>query len=158
MEDNDNKSLRSEKTRRVIGTDLSGIIRYGTAVMSILIFLFLAAAWFIPYPEILRVNAISVMGEYRMQVCAEVPCSYLSIIHEGMGANMEIDGYAATEKRPVALFVGRIDKECHNTNGQEFFTVYMEIASDNRISLSSGMTGSVSILISRKSILRKILY
>ena len=93
MADIDNIELRSEKTRQIIGMVPSRIVRYGTLIISVIIIALLIAAYFIPYPDNLQVNAIVVDAKGgTQQIQAYVPYYYVSTIHEGMNANIEFEG------------------------------------------------------------------
>lgn len=51
MADIDNIELRGEKTRQIIGMSPSGIVRYGTLIITIIVAILLAVSYFVPYPE-----------------------------------------------------------------------------------------------------------
>lgn len=158
MADIDNIELRSEKTKQIIGMVPSRVVRYGTLIISAIIIALLVTAYFIPYPDNLQVNAMVVDAEDgEQQIRVYVPYSYVSTIHEGMNANIEFEGYPSVDYGYTAAIVTNIDKEVRSINGQNFFTVYMDIPESKNITLLSGMNGTANILISDKSILHKIL-
>ena len=158
MADIDNIELRSEKTRQIIGMVPSRIVRYGTLIISAIIIALLIAAYFIPYPDNLQINAMVLDAEDGdLQIQAYVPYSYVSTIHEGMNANIEFEGYPSVDYGYTAAIVTNIDKEVRSINGQNFFTVYMDIPGSKNITLLSEMNGTANILISDTSILHKIL-
>lgn len=154
----DNIELRSEKTRQIIGMVPSRIVRYGTLIISAIIIALLIAAYFIPYPDNLQVNAMVVNTEDgEQQIQAYVPYSYVSTIHEGMNANIEFDGYPSADYGFIATTVKHINKDVQNINGQNHFTIYMDIQCNENIALLSGMIGTANILVSDKSILHKMM-
>ena len=158
MADIDNIELRSEKTRQIIGMVPSRIVRYGTLIISAIIIALLIAAYFIPYPDNLQVNAMVVNTEDgEQQIQAYVPYSYVSTIHGGMNANIEFEGYPSADYGFIATTVKHINKDVQNINGQNHFTIYMDIQCNENIALLSGMIGTANILVSDKSILHKMM-
>ena len=158
MADIDNIELRSEKTRQIIGMVPSRIVRYGTLIISAIIIALLIAAYFIPYPDNLQINAMVLDAEDGdLQIQAYVPYSYVSTIHEGMNANIEFEGYPSADYGFIATTVDHINKDVQNINGQNHFTIYMDIQCSENITLLSGMNGTANVLISNQSILKKLL-
>lgn len=158
MADIDNIELRSEKTRQIIGMVPSGIVRYGTLIITIIIAVLLAVSYFVPYPENLQANATVVVdADGKLNVRAYIPYSHINTIHEGMSAEIEFEGYPAADYGYVSTTISNIDKNVHNINGQNYFKVDLNIQTNNTIILFEGMNGTANILISNKSILQKIL-
>lgn len=158
MADIDNIELRSEKTRQIIGMVPSRIVRYGTLIISVIIIALLIAAYFIPYPDNLQVNAIVVDAKGgTQQIQAYVPYSYVSTIHEGMNANIEFEGYPSADYGCVSAIITSIEKEVYDINDQNYFIVYMDMSKSNDIAVHSGMKGTANILISDISVLQKFL-
>lgn len=158
MADIDNIELRSGKTRQIIGMVPSRIVRYGTLIISAIMIALLVAAYFIPYPDNLHVNAMVVDAEDgTQQIQGYVPYPYVSTIHEGMNASIEFEGYTSADYGCVSAIITCIDKQIHNINGQNYFIVYMAISNSNDIALHSGMKGTANTLTSEKSVLEKIL-
>lgn len=157
MADIENIELRSEKTRHIIGMVPSGIVRYGTLIISLIIIALLVAAYFIPYLDNLQANAMVVEAEdggYQIQ--AYVPYSYVSTIQEGMSAEIEFEGYPSADYGYVSAIIYHIDRNVYNDNGKNFFKVELNIKSSNNFKLLEGMKGTANILISDNSILQKI--
>lgn len=158
MADIDNIELRSEKTRQIIRMVPSRIVKYGTLIISAIIIALLVAAYFIPYPENLQVNAMVVDTKNgKQQIQASVPYSYVSTIYNGMNAEIEFEGYPSADYGYVSAIITCMDKKIHNINGKNYFIVYMAISNSNDIVLHSGMKGTANTLISEKSVLQKIL-
>lgn len=158
MADIDNIELRSEKTRQIIGMVPSRIVRYGTLIISVIIIALLIAAYFIPYPDNLQVNAMVVNTEGgTQQIQAYVPYYYVSTIHEGMNANIEFEGYPSADYGCVSAIITCIEKEVYDINDQNYFIVYMDMSKSNDIAVHSGMKGTANILISDISVLQKFL-
>lgn len=118
----------------------------------------LIAAYFIPYPDNLQVNAIVVDAKGgTQQIQAYVPYSYVSTIHEGMNANIEFEGYPSADYGCVSAIITCIEKEVYDINDQNYFIVYMDMSKSNDIAVHSGMKGTANILISDISVLQKFL-
>lgn len=157
MADIDNIELRSEKTRQIIGMVPSGIVRYGTLIITIIIAILLAVSYFVPYPENLQANATVVEdADGKLNVCAYIPYSHINTIHEGMSAEIEFEGYPAADYGYVSTTISHIDKNVHNINGQNYFKVDLNIQTNSTIILFEGMNGTANILISDKSVLQKL--
>ena len=158
MADIDNIELRSEKTRQIVVMVPSGIVRYGTLIITIIITVLLAVSYFVPYPENLQANAtVIVDADGKLNVCAYIPYSHINTIHEGMSAEIEFEGYPSADYGCVSTTISHIDKNVQYINGQNYFIVYADMSKSNNIALFSGMNGTANILISNKSILQKIL-
>ena len=157
MADIDNIELRSEKTRQIIGMVPSGIVRYGTLIITIIIAILLAVSYFVPYPENLQENATVVEdADGKLNVCAYIPYSYINTIHEGMCVEIEFEGYPSADYGYVSTTISHIDMTVQNINGQSYFKVYLNSQSNNTITLLDGMNGTANILISNKSVLQKL--
>ena len=157
MSDIDNIELRSEKTRQIIGMVPSGIVRYGTLIITIIITVLLAVSYFVPYPENLQANATVVVdADGKLNVCAYIPYSHINTIHEGMNAEIEFEGYPSADYGYVSATISHIDKTVHNINGQNFCVLYMSIPENNNVTMLSGMKGTANILTSDKGIFQKI--
>lgn len=158
MADIDNIELRSEKTRQIIGMVPSGIVRYGTLIITVIIAGLLAVSYFIPYPENLQADTtVEINTDGEVNVCAYIPYSHINTIHEGMSAKIEFEGYPSADYGYVSATISHIDKNVQNINGQNYFKVYLNSQSNNTITLLEGMNGTANILISNKSILQKLL-
>ena len=158
MADIDNIELRSEKTRLIIGMVPSGIVRYGTLIIAVIIAVLLAVSYFVPYPENLQADATVIVDtEGNSNICAYIPYSHINTIHEGMSAEIEFEGYPSADYGYVSATISHIDKSTHNINGQNYYKVDLKIQTNSTIILFEGMEGTANILISNKSILQKML-
>ena len=157
MADIDNIELRSEKTRQIIGMVPSGIVRYGTLIIAVIIAVLLAVSYFVPYPENLQADAtVEINTDGEVNVCAYIPYSHINTIHEGMSSEIEFEGYPSADYGYVSTTILHIDKTVQNINGQNYFKVYLNNQSNNTITLLEGMNGTANILISNKSVLQKL--
>lgn len=158
MGDIDNIELRSERTRQIIGMVPSGIVRYGTLIITIIIAVLLAASYFVPYPENLQADAsVAVDADGKSNVCAYVPYSFINTIHEGMSAEIEFEGYPSADYGYVSATISRISKDVKDISGANYFKIDLEIKNSNIIAIRKGMKGTVNILVSNESILHKML-
>ena len=157
MADIDNIELRSEKTRQIIGMVPSGIIRYGTLIIAVIIAGLLAVSYFVPYPENLQADTtVEINTDGKVNVCAYIPYSHINTIHEGMSAEIEFEGYPSADYGYVSATISHIDKSTHNINGQNYFKVDLNIQTNSTIVLFEGMNGTANILNSDKSVLQKL--
>lgn len=158
MADIDNIELRSEKTRQIIGMVPSGIVRYGTLIITIIIAILLAVSYFFPYPENLQANATVVVdADGKLNVCAYIPYSHINSVREGMRAEIEFEGYPSADYGYVSTTISHIDKNVHNINGQNYFITYMYVGVNNSIIMLPKMNAQANILLSNKTVLQKIL-
>ena len=153
MADIDNIELRSEKTRQIIGMVPSGIVRYGTLIITIIIAILLAVSYFVPYPENLQANATVVVdADGKLNVY-----SHINSVREGMRAEIEFEGYPSADYGYVSTTISHIDKNVHNINGQNYFITYMYVGVNNSIIMLPKMNAQANILLSNKTVLQKIL-
>ena len=135
----------------------SGIVRYGTLIIAVIIAVWLAVSYFVPYPENLQADAtVEINTDGEVNVCAYIPYSHINTIHEGMSSEIEFEGYPSADYGYVSTTILHIDKTVQNINGQNYFKVYLNSQSNNTITLLEGMNGTANILISNKSVLQKL--
>jgi hypothetical protein len=157
MADIENIELRSEKTRQIICMPPSRFVRYGTQIMFFIIAAVLAIACFVPYPENLQAEAsVGIDTNGETMVYAYIPYSQISTIHEGMNAEIEFEGYLS-DYGHVSAVISRIDKDVNHVNGQSCIKVEFNTQFNTDIAVSEGMSGKVSLLISDRSIIKKML-
>ena len=144
--------LRSEKVRHIIGEILSGIVRYGITIITIVILGLLAGAYFIPYPE--TISAKVQMTNARQGTIA-VPYKYVNTLARGMTVNIEVEGYDAETYGAANGMITATSHTPRQTAEGSVFTVQVRIT-DCRYKLVSGMKGTASILVSNESVLQRI--
>ncbi len=150
----DNKiELRSEKVRHIIGEIPSGIVRYGIAIITIVIIGLLVSAYFIPYPE--TVSAKVHMTNAHQGTIA-IPYKYVNTVVKGMTVNVEVDGYDAETYGVANGIVTATSHTPQQTAAGSVFTAQVRIT-DCKYKLIKGMTGTASMLISNESILQRII-
>ena len=151
----DNKiELRSEKVRHIIGEIPSRIVRYGITVITIVILGLLVGAYFIPYPE--TISAKVLMTNAHKGTVA-IPYKYVNTIAKGMTANIEFEGYDAEVYGVANGVITATSHTPRQTAEGSVFTVQVRIT-DCKYKLVSGMTGTVSILVSNESVFQRIVH
>ena len=128
MADIDNIELRSEKTRQIIGMVPSGIVRYGTLIITIIIAVLLAVSYFVPYPENLQANATVVVdADGKLNVRAYILYSHINAIHEGMSAEIEFEGWISVRRLWICICNNLAYKpECTEYQWAELFQSIFE--------------------------------
>ena len=151
----DNKiELRSEKVRHIIGDIPSRIVRYGITIITIVILGLLIGTYFIPYPE--TISAKVQMTDAH-QGAITIPYKYVNTIARGMTANIEFEGYDAEIYGVANGVITATSHTPRQTAEGSVFTVQVRIT-DCKYKLVSGMTGTVSILVSNESVLQRIVH
>jgi hypothetical protein len=86
--------LRSEKVRNIVGQVPPVLLRQGIAIISLVLLLLFAGAYFIPYPETIRIN-IQLQNATDNEIKAVGYCSPLmkSKLKEGQIVRLELFGY-----------------------------------------------------------------
>lgn len=157
MADIDNIELRSEKTRQVIGNMPKGIVRYGTASISLIIIVLLAVSYFVPYPENLKSTVAVDSTDDKILISTYISYSHINSIQEGMCVEIEFEGYPASEYGYCTAIIKQIDKKVHHYDRANYFLVSLEIDDSKEIQIYHGMSGTANILLSSQSILKKLL-
>lgn len=157
MEDHEKIELRSEKVRNIIGRIPPILIRSGISFMSVIIFALLLAAWFVPYPESLRIRCeIISADDHSLQAVASAPYSFINRIKKQMPVKIETEGYNPSSFGYTDGNIISMDDEILTRDGQNFFTIYISI-SPGSIPLKEKMKGQAIVLLSDKSLLKHIL-
>ena len=148
----DKIELRSEKVRHIIGEIPSKIVRYGIMIITIVILGLLAGAYFIPYPETISAK---VQMANACQGTIDIPYKYVNTIAKGMTTNIEVEGYNAETYGTANGMITAISHIPRQTAVGNVFTAQVRIT-DCRYKIISGMTGTISILVSNESVLQRI--
>lgn len=157
MADIDNIELRSEKTKQIIGTVPSGIVRYGTLITTFVIAVFLTISYYVPYPENLQTSVVVIDADRNAKACAYIPYSYVNAINDGMSAEIEFEGYPSADYGYMSAIVSYIDKNVYSFDEYNCFMIELNIQIHNNIELYRGMNGTANILISDQSLLKTLL-
>lgn len=158
MDDYEKIELRSEKMRNIIGKIPSSLVRSGISFVAFIVIGLLLAAWFIPYPENLRLPVeITSSHERDIQAKAYIPYSYVSRLTTEIPVEMEMEGYNARNYGYIRGFISNINKDVISREGQNCFTVTIQLNPANtKIEIKEQMTGQAFILLSNKSILKHL--
>lgn len=161
--------LRSEKIRHIIGNIPPLLIRSGITFITVLVCSLCLAAWFIPYPENLKVpvtiispaeSSISVESstESFRQATARLPYDQITQVTEGMTVQIELEGYPSRIYGYVHGSITHIDKSILKQSGQNYFSVTVTLSAiPPVVEIQTDMNGHAFILLSNKSILKHIL-
>lgn len=145
--------LRSEKASKVIGYIPSILVRWGIVIITVILFLLLVAAYFIPYPE----NAVGIVTVEDVEgakccVSVAVPYKYVAQVKDNMPLKVELEGYDARSFGYLSGKISAIDKTVISLAGKSYFNVTAHL-DFSKIDVSKQMKGDAYILLSDKSIL-----
>ena len=85
----------------------------------------------------------------------DIPYKYVNTIAKGMTTNIEVEGYNAETYGTANGMITAISHIPRQTAVGNVFTAQVRIT-DCRYKIISGMTGTVSILVSNESVLQRI--
>ena len=74
-----------------------------------------------------------------------------------MTAQIEFEGYPASDYGYASAIIYHIEQDVYNINGQNYFVAYMNISESDGIIITPKMNGRGNLLISNKTILQQIL-
>lgn len=148
--------LRSEHVRKIIGQIPPVLVRSGISIIGIIVALLLAVAAFIPYPETIE-SDITLSGIYRGQAFAigQLPYAYISQVKKNMKVEIELEGYTTEECRYPTGRIETILPKVISNNGQNYFRITLTMK--EMPFMQKGMKGEASIILSNKTLLRRIL-
>lgn len=148
--------LRSEQVRKIIGQIPPALIRSGISIIGIIIALLLAVAAFVPYPETVEDEIIlSETREGQAFAIGKLPYSYISRIKTGMKVEIELEGYTSKEYGYQKGDITSISPQIINQNGQNYFSFTLSLKEIPF--MQKGMKGKASIILSKKTLLKRIL-
>lgn len=148
--------LRSEQVRKIIGQVPPMLVRSGIGVIGLIVAMLLAVAAFVPYPETADTDiTLTGIRDGQATATAELPYAYITQIKPGMKAEIELEGYTSKE---YGYLQGTVTNVSHRIisrdGGNNFFsfTLSLEAASF----LQEGMKGKASVILSEKTLLKRI--
>ncbi len=152
----ENIELRSEGVRKIIGKIPPVLIRSGISIIALIITLLLVAAAFVPYPEMLE-SEIVITGINQEKASAEGMLAYSRItqIKPGMKVEIELEGYDTRKYGYQHGVITGIYPKVITQKGENFFSFIITLQNDSII--RQGMKGKVSIILSSKTLLRRII-
>jgi hypothetical protein len=156
--------LRSEKVRNIVGQMPPALLRRGITIISLALVLLFVSAYFIPYPETVRIDLKLQCIPDSDRIKGIGYCSPLvkSKLKEGQVVHLELVGYPSSV---YGLVEGRISNvhPIPETNASQEPLFKIEILFSSELKTSSGkiipyfslMEGTGTILLSNKSILER---
>ena len=149
--------LRSEKTRHFIGAMPPWIMRYGTSILFALTIIFLAAAYYIPYPESIEAEATILQQENKtFRITALVPYEHAGRTETDMKILFEPEGYNHREYPMTQGKITSIDNQVTVINDNRYFTIDVTLDTNNKLQV--GMSGKIHILLSQKSLFQYLFH
>jgi len=145
--------IRSRKIRNIIGAVPTRLERYGITVIAIITAGLLAAASLIPYPETAECTAIAESGN---TVILLIPYRHAGSVRAGMTVSIEFEGYKAETYGYVNGTVNSADRAVRTVSRANFFTANANVKSAG-YTLRRGMKGSATMIVSERTVLRRIL-
>lgn len=137
--------LKSEKVQSIIGEIPPTLIRWGTTIIATILFLFAIVAYFVPYPETLKINGnVEVKGIPSVKVM--LPYEYINRISQGMDVMIICDDENLSFKEKVLS----INRKQQNISEKIFFTVTIHLQSKD-VDILKDKKITVSFLISDRS-------
>ena len=153
--ENKDIGLRSEQVRKIIGQIPPLLVRSGIGIIGTIVALLLAAAAFVPYPETIETD-ITLVDTQEEQVLAtgELPYACITQVNASMKVKIELEGYTSKDYGYLQGTVTTVSPRiiCHNGHNYFGFTLTMEKAPF----MQKGMKGKASIILSEKTLLRRI--
>lgn len=151
--------LRSEKVRNIIGRIPPLLIRSGITLITLLITGLAAAACFIPYPENIKSKVeVTINSHSQIDIITFIPYTEVTRIKKNMPVSIEIEGYTTGTDSHLNGKVKTVYKEVLKKEGKNYFRTDLKL--DNAVdylNLRNGMEGTVTILLSDRSLIRYFL-
>lgn len=153
--ENKDIELRSEQVRKIIGQVPPMLIRSGIGVIGLIVALLLAVAAFVPYPETADTD-ITLTGIRNGQAIAtaELPYACITQIKPGMKAEIELEGYTSKEYGYLQGTVINVSPRTVSHNGHNYFCFTLSL--QEAPFMQQGMKGKVSVILSEKTLLKRI--
>lgn len=154
----ENIEIRSENVRKIIGQIPPIIIRSGITVIGLVIALLLTVAAFIPYPDTLKakVTVENYNNEY-INVKGTLPYSSVNRVKEGMNVEIEFEGFSAREYGYQHGTISSVSSEVITDGTENYFSFHITLKKDVCPFIQKGMKGYGSVILSNKTLLRRIL-
>lgn len=151
----ENIELRSEQVRKIIGQIPPVLVRSGISIIGVIIALLLAAAAFVPYPETVECNVtLSDIQEGQVIATGELSYNYITQIKPGLNAEIELEGYTSNEYGYQEGVIITVSPQALSRNGRNYFSFTLSLKEASF--MQKGMKGRASIILSKKTLLRRI--
>lgn len=154
--ENKDIELRSEQVRRIIGQVPPMLVRSGIGIISLIVALLLAVAAFVPYPETADTD-ITLTGIRNGQAIAtaELPYACIMQINPGMKAEIELEGYTSKEYGYLQGTVTNVSPRIISRDGGNNYFCFT-LSLQEVPFMQQGMKGKVSVILSEKTLLKRI--
>ena len=154
--ENKDIELRSEQVRRIIGQVPPMLVRSGIGIIGLIVALLLAVAAFVPYPETADTD-ITLTGIRNGQAIAtaELPYACITQINPGMKAEIELEGYTSKEYGYLQGTVTNVSPRIISRDGGNNYFCFT-LSLQEAAFMQQGMKGKVSVILSEKTLLKRI--
>lgn len=152
----ENIELRSENIRKIIERIPPTLIRSGIGIITLIFVLLLAAAAFVPYPETLE-GEVTIEENDNENTYAKGLLPYASItqVKKDMSVEIELEGFNAREYGYQHGIISYVSPEVITNNKKNYFA-FIIILKENPF-MQKGMKGYVSVILSNKTLLERII-
>lgn len=153
--ENKDIELRSEQVRKIIGQVPPVLIRSGIGIIGIIIALLLAAAAFVPYPETAEIEiTLADIQSGQAIATGELPYTYITQVKPGMKAEIELEGYTSRDYGYQQSYIVTVSPQTINRDGRNYFSFTLSLKEIPF--MQKGMKGKASIILSNKTLLKRI--
>lgn len=153
--ENKDIGLRSEQVRKIIGQIPPVLVRSGIGIIGIIVALLLAVAAFVPYPETTETDiTLTSILEGRILATGELPYACITQVRAGMKAEIELEGYTGKDYGYLQGTVTSISPQIICRGNRNYFTVTLSLKKNPFI--QNGMKGKASIILSERTLLKRI--
>lgn len=155
MEDKDIE-LRSEQVRKIIGQIPPLLVRSGIGVIGIIMALLLAVAAFVPYPETAECDiTLTDIQQGQVSATGELPYACITQVSTGMKAEIELEGYTSKEYGYLQGTVTNVSPRIISRDGGNNYFCFT-LSLQEAPFMQQGMKGKVSVILSEKTLLKRI--
>ncbi|RGN31393.1 HlyD family secretion protein [Bacteroides oleiciplenus] len=152
----ENIELRSENIRKIIERIPPTLIRSGIGIITLIFVLLLAAAAFVPYPETLE-GEVTIEENDNENTYAKglLPYTFITQVKKDMSVEIELEGFNAREYGYQHGIISYVSPEVITNNKKNYFA-FIIILKENPF-IQKGMKGYVSVILSNKTLLERII-
>lgn len=152
----ENIELRSENIRKIIERIPPTLIRSGIGIITLIFVLLLAAAAFVPYPETLE-GEVTIEENDNENTYAKglLPYTFITQVKKDTSVEIELEGFNAREYGYQHGIISYVSPEVITNNKKNYFA-FIIILKENPF-IQKGMKGYVSVILSNKTLLERII-
>ena len=148
--------LRSEQVRKIIGQIPPVLVRSGISIIGLIVALLLAVATFVPYPETIETNiTLTNIHEGHAFAKGRLPYSYISQVKKDMNIIIELEGYSNGDYSSLQGYIEAVLPKVITVDGQNYFNITLKLKEIPF--MQKGMKGKASIILSEKTLLKRVL-